>query len=154
IRVINLSLGAPVLTSYLEDPLCMAADLAWSNGIVVVAAAGNLGNSQYGSYGLILSPGNSPNVLTVGATNSLGTVPLLDDTITSYSSRGPSFIDNVIKPDIVAPGNKIKSVMAANSTLANMLPQNRVDPSYYYLNPLGKPYKYLTLSGTSMATPV
>src|ERR1041384_4184136 len=35
-----------------------------------------------------------------------------------------------------------------------MLSQNRVEPSYYFLNPIGRPYRYLTLSGTSMATPV
>src|SRR5262249_7557427 len=60
IRVINLSLGGPVLSSYVNDPLCQATDMAWAAGITVVVAAGNFGNTKYGnpSYGFITSPGN------------------------------------------------------------------------------------------------
>ena len=43
IRVINLSLGAGVHESYNTDPLTLAAKRAVDAGIVVVAAAGNLG---------------------------------------------------------------------------------------------------------------
>ena len=39
IRVINLSLGRPVTTSYQHDPLCQAVQQAWQAGIVVVVAA-------------------------------------------------------------------------------------------------------------------
>ena len=50
-----------------------------------------------------------------------------DDQLASYSSKGPSLIDNIAKPDIVAPGNQIVSVMAsANSTLALSSPANIV----------------------------
>src|ERR1035438_5015169 len=54
IRVINLSLGRPVTTSYTKDPLCWAVRAAWEMGIVVVVAAGHggrdnsLGTSGYG----------------------------------------------------------------------------------------------------------
>ena len=43
IRVINLSLSRGVYESYTVDPLCQAVESAWQSGIVVVAAAGNMG---------------------------------------------------------------------------------------------------------------
>jgi serine protease AprX len=63
IRVLNLSLGQLVYESYTLDPLCQAAEAAWSDGIVVVVAAGNAGRNVLGSlplYGTITSPGNDP----------------------------------------------------------------------------------------------
>ena len=84
IRVINLSLGRPVYSSYWMDPLCMAVQQAWQSGIVVVVAAGNDGrdNSQgTNGYGTITSPGNSPYVITVGAMNTEGTLSAADDKI-------------------------------------------------------------------------
>ena len=110
IRVINLSLGHPVYESFTKDPLCLAVEKAWKAGIVVVVAAGNEGrNNSFNNdgYGTIMSPGNSPYVITVGAMNTRGTSAPSDDVIASYSSKGPSLIDYVIKPDLVAPGNRI-----------------------------------------------
>jgi hypothetical protein len=68
LRVINLSLGAAPLESYETDPLTIAAQHAVEAGLVVVAAAGNLGKDADGNpqYGGITAPGNSPWVLTVG----------------------------------------------------------------------------------------
>ena len=43
IRVINLSVGARMTESYETDPLTLAAKRAVDAGIVVVTAAGNLG---------------------------------------------------------------------------------------------------------------
>jgi serine protease AprX len=89
----NLSLGRPVYSSYLMDPLCMAVQQAWQAGIVVVVAAGNDGrdNSQGTSgYGTITSPGNSPYVITVGAMNTEGTLTPTDDKIASYSRKCPN----------------------------------------------------------------
>src|SRR5215472_4312506 len=65
IRVINLSLGRGVYESYTLDPLCQAVESAWQAGIVVVVAAGNMG--QYGwptldGYSTIGAPGNDPYV--------------------------------------------------------------------------------------------
>jgi len=63
IRVLNLSIGQLVYESYTLDPLCQAAEAAWSDGIVVVVAAGNAGRNVLGSaplYGTITSPGNDP----------------------------------------------------------------------------------------------
>ena len=81
IRVINLSLGRPVLESYLDDPLCQAAQRAVNAGIVVVAAAGNFGKTNDGRavVGGIIAPGNTPSVLTVGAINTKGTARRSDD---------------------------------------------------------------------------
>jgi serine protease AprX len=150
VRVINLSLGRPIYEGCTLDPLCEAAEAAWSDGIVVVAAAGNLGRNGYAT---VLSPGNSPHALTVGAMKTLATYPRNDDLIASYSSKGPTYIDNTVKPDVVAPGNLVVSLLAPGSTLANAYPENVVGPSYYSSGSAGTP-EYMTLSGTSMATPV
>ena len=55
-------------------PLTLAAKRAVDAGIVVVAAAGNLGQNTQGQtqYGGITSPGNAPWVLTVGASSHRG----------------------------------------------------------------------------------
>ena len=63
IRVINLSLGAPVLQPYRDDPMCEAVERAVAAGIVVVAAAGNYGRNggRPEVLGGITSPGNDPD---------------------------------------------------------------------------------------------
>jgi serine protease AprX len=58
-----------------------------------------------------------------------------------------------VKPDLVAPGNLVVSLLAPGSTLANAYPADIVGPSYYSATAQG-PAQYLRLSGTSMATPV
>ena len=150
VRVINLSLGRPFYEGCMLDPLCEAVEAAWQNGIVVVTAAGNLGRNGYST---ILSPGNSPHAITVGAMKTEGTYTRTDDLIASYSSKGPTYIDLTVKPDLVAPGNLVVSLLAPGSTLAQTYPQNIVGPSYYRSGGTG-PAEYLQLSGTSMATPV
>jgi serine protease AprX len=151
IRVINLSVGAAVTGSYEDDPLALAAKRAVDAGIVVVTAAGNVGEDRYGRpiYGGILAPGNAPWVLTVGASNHMGTVARNDDRVADFSSRGPTAVDYEAKPDLVAPGTGIVSLANAGSYfyatkatyLINGLRQTATKP-------------YLTLSGTSMAAPV
>jgi serine protease AprX len=103
IRVLNLSLGRPVYESYALDPLCQAVEAAWKAGIVVVVAAGNDGRTNYSiynGYGTITAPGNDPYVITDGAMNTKGTPDRFDDTMTSYSSKGPTAIDHIVKPDL------------------------------------------------------
>src|SRR5258708_13458744 len=46
-----------------------------------------------------------------------GTPTRSDDTIASYSSKGPTAYDYVVKPDIVAPGNQVISTLAPNASL-------------------------------------
>src|ERR1051326_2537700 len=97
IRVINLSLGHPIFESYVDDPLCQAAQRAIDAGILVVAAAGNCGKTSDGRpvVGGVIAPGNTPAVLTVGALNTKGTAARSDDVMTTYSSRGPTAVDGV-----------------------------------------------------------
>src|SRR6266513_2302956 len=120
IRVINLSLGRQAYESYKVDPLCQAVEAAWNAGIVVVVAAGNQGrNASAGTegYGTIAVPGNDPYAITVGAMKTAGTPTRSDDTIASYSSKGPTTYDYVVIPDIVAPGNQVISTLAPNASL-------------------------------------
>src|SRR5216683_993903 len=129
IRVINLSLGRQVYESYTIDPLCQAVESAWKAGIVVVVAAGNQGrNDSAGTngYGTIAAPGNDPYVITVGAMKTANTYSTADDTIASYSSKGPTAFDNIVKPDLVAPGNRVVSLYQAGQTLASLYSINQV----------------------------
>ena len=119
IRVINLSVVSGVFESYWLDPLAQAARRAANAGIVVVAAAGNLGLDANGNRisGGITSPGNAPWVLTVGASSHNGTVQRGDDSLGSFSSQGPTWIDFAAKPDLVAPGVGIESLSSPHSQL-------------------------------------
>jgi serine protease AprX len=153
IRVVNMSLGAGVFESYNTDPLTLAAKRAVDAGIVVVAAAGNMGKAANGSpqYGAIPAPGNAPWVLTVGASSTQGTTDRRDDVVASYSSRGPTMIDFAAKPDLVAPGSGSVSLSVPGSSMyttkAAYLVAGRSNLNLSFL-------PYLTLSGTSMAAPV
>ena len=156
IRIVNLSLGRPVFESYTQDPLCQAVEAAWQAGLIVVVAAGNSGRkNDYGlhGYGTIAAPGNDPYVITVGAMNAKNTANPADDVIASYSSKGPTMLDHVVKPDLVAPGNRIASLLVPGSTLDLKLPTNEVSPTTYG-GYFWSPKSYFILSGTSMATPV
>ncbi len=151
VRVINLSLGRPIYEGCKHDPLCQAVEAAWKNGVVVVVAAGNLGRNGYAT---VLSPGNSPHAITVGAMKTEMTVDRSDDLIASYSSKGPTYIDLTAKPDVVAPGNLVVSLLAPGSTLAAEYPQNVVAAPQSAASTFSATPAYFRLSGTSMATPV
>jgi serine protease AprX len=151
IKVVNLSVATGVYESYYVDPLTLAARAAVNAGIVVVAAAGNNGRTPQGAtrYGGVTAPGNAPWVLTVGASSHMGTIDRSDDTMAAFSSRGPTAVDRTAKPDLVAPGVGIESLSdplsAFYSTKAPYLLPGTVPTAYL---------PYLSLSGTSMATPV
>jgi serine protease AprX len=148
IRVMNLSLGHAVVEPAATDPLCEAVERAVRAGIVVVASAGNRGKTDEGQpiLGGITSPGNSPYAITVGALNTWTTIDRSDDSVTTYSSRGPTRFDLAVKPDFVAPGTKVVSLEAAGSYLAAAYPTTHVAGS--------GSNGYMRLSGTSMATGV
>jgi serine protease AprX len=164
IRVINLSLGRSVYESYALDPVCQAVEAAWKAGIVVVVAAGNDGrDNSYGTqgYATINAPGNDPNVITVGATKTNGTPSRQDDTVASFSSKGPTLLDHVVKPDLVAPGNRVISLVSPGSTLISSLSSLTIQPITTCILSLlgnncttGLSGKYMRMSGTSMATPI
>ncbi|MET7524698.1 S8 family serine peptidase [Streptomyces sp900116325] len=124
-KIVNMSLGADEQTDG-TDPLSQAVDnLTASTGTLFVIAAGNSGPGQ----STIGTPGAADAALTVGAVDR-------DDSLASFSSRGPRFGDGAVKPDVTAPGVGIVAARAAGTTLGDPIDAN-----------------YVALSGTSMATP-
>ncbi len=153
IRVLNLSLGHPIYESYTTDPLCRAVRTANDTGIVVVVAAGNEGLVGSG-FGTIDSPANEPSVITVGAMDDKNSVSTSDDVLAPYSSKGPTLIDHVVKPDLVAPGTHIVSLRAAGSYLDTNYHAWTLAVSDYKNGANSADGAYYDLSGTSMAAPM
>ena len=152
IRVLNLSVGSNPVAPSDFDPIAQAVEFAWKNGITVVCAAGNEG--EFGPGG-ILSPGNSPYVITVGASDTRQTATTSDDIITYYSSVGPTLWDEYAKPDVVAPGNRLISLRVNGSYIDTTFPQNVIHVADYAPTaPEGTEPGYLMLSGTSTSAPV
>ena len=113
-----------------STPVCEEAARLVASGVVVVVAAGNRGYDSKGDGGFgmyqditITDPGNAEEVITVGSTHRQ--MPHKYG-VSYFSSRGPTG-DGRMKPDLVAPGEKIEST----------IPNNGV----------------ATLDGTSMAAP-
>ena len=137
IRVMSLSLGSDPDLKEKDDPLVKGVNVVWSKGIVVVTAAGNSGPEEY----TINSPGISDKVITVGCSDSKGTIEIEDDSVADFSSRGPT-VAKRIKPDIVAPGVAVHSLKSNT----NYKPTSKSVAS--------KEKNYTVQSGTSMSTPV
>ncbi|HEU4712102.1 MAG TPA: S8 family serine peptidase [Pyrinomonadaceae bacterium] len=104
-----------------STPVCEEANRLVGGGIVVVAAAGNNGYLQFmttkgtqeGYHSIsITDPGNTDSVITVGATHR-DSAHLYG--VSYFSSRGPTG-DGRLKPDLVAPGEKIVSTIPAGET--------------------------------------
>jgi subtilisin family serine protease len=161
IRVANISLGGAAVDSYRNDPVCRAVRKLTDAGVIVAAAAGNDGKDATGRklYGQVHSPGDEPSAITVGASNTFGTDMRSDDSVATYSSRGPTrgswtdaagvrHYDNLVKPDLVAPGNKLISAESASNLLVHLTPT--LDKGVSSSSDSGM----MSLSGTSMATPV
>ena len=129
VRVLSMSLGDTIVSDG-SDPVSDAVNAAESGGDVVVVAAGNSGDAP----GTIAAPGVATGALTVGAASDwsapVGTARHDDGIwLAAFSSRGPVAGNGRTKPDVTAPG---VSVTAANAGTAS---------------------GYVTMSGTSMATP-
>lgn len=123
-KVVNLSIGAPDTPSI--DPLERAVNrLTEQTGALFVVAAGNSGPSPQ----TVESPGSAEAALTVGAVDK-------QDELADFSSRGPRVGDGGLKPDLTAPGVDIVAARSKEGQIGT---------------PVGD--KYLSLSGTSMATP-
>src|SRR6185437_11721558 len=75
-----------------------------------------------------------------------------DDSITSYSSKGPTLLDHIVKPDLVAPGNGLVSLLASGSTLDKGTPSDEISPAAY--GSYSSTHYYFRMSGTSMAAPM
>ncbi|MBI5029674.1 MAG: S8 family peptidase [Chloroflexi bacterium] len=140
IRVVNISINSTVAESYHTSPIDAAAEILWLNGIVVVVSAGNSGS------GTIYPPANDPFVITVGATDDKGTATLSDDAVAAFSVYGKTS-DGFDKPDLVAPGKNIVSLMGnTNGSLPTDHPANVVKVN-------GSP-TYFRMSGTSTSAPM
>ncbi len=137
IDIINMSLGGPAFASYKNDPVAQSVEKAVEAGIIAMVAGGNSGPKP----STIGTPGNHPKAFTVGALNDQGTATRSDDTVAFFSSRGPTAHDGLTKPDILSPGVAITATNAKDSAL-DRAPVPHIGQSY------------ITISGTSMATPV
>lgn len=100
-------------------PVCEEADRLVSSGVVVVAAAGNHGHQTFRTDRgpregyltvSITDPGNAAKVITVGATHRSSPHTY---GVSYFSSRGPTG-DGRVKPDLVAPGEKIGGPVPQN----------------------------------------
>lgn len=128
--VVNLSLGSA--DSPGVDPLEAAVNtLTAEKGILFAVAAGNDG--EYGASSLG-SPGSADAALTVGAVDQ-------DDRLAPFSGIGPRVGDGAVKPDVTAPGVAITAAAAPGSALDTRPGTPHPAPGY------------LTIDGTSMATP-
>ena len=120
IHGVNLSLSIPhEVANYAcgRTPVCEEAERLVGSGIMVVAAAGNSGRARYLTPSneiddgfrtvSITDPGNAASVITVGATHRRDAHTY---GVSYFSSRGPTG-DGRLKPDLVAPGEKIRSTV-------------------------------------------
>jgi subtilisin family serine protease len=157
IDVMNISVAGTPAGPAEVDPVAQAVRSAWEAGITVVCAAGNEG--EFGLGG-ILSPGNEPHVITVGATDTKQTPDVADDCVAAYSSYGPTLYDEYAKPDLVAPGNRNVSLRTPGSYIDKTFPENVIPTDEYWEPTLLADVKpapesaYLKLSGTSTSAPV
>ena len=148
----NISVGLfsdPTWYACGQTPLCSEINRLVKSGVAVVVAAGNTGygvdvqmNNQFAQAGQPLSindPGNADLAITVGSTHRSSPHTF---GISYFSSKGPTS-DGRLKPDVVAPGEKIISAASSQRAATNSLDG---------LNP-GQTFGYLEDTGTSMAAP-
>jgi serine protease AprX len=122
INGVNLSLSIPHdVRNYAcgGTPVCTESERLIDSGVVVVAAAGNLGyqhtvvgGQPFDSYAAlsITDPGNADRVITVGSTHK--SAPMTYG-VSYFSSRGPTG-DGRLKPDLVAPGERVQATVLEN----------------------------------------
>lgn len=126
--VANLSLGGQDMPGI--DPLEETVNrLSAESDTLFVISAGNEGEAGEHTVG---SPGSADAALTVGSVDKT-------DALAVDSSRGPRVGDGGVKPDLTAPGVDITAAAAAGSKLEEWFPSDIPG--------------YLTISGTSMASP-
>jgi serine protease AprX len=134
IRVINLSYGTDSVQDSLVDPLAFAVENAWKNGIVVVAAGGNEGDTTHN----LANPASDPHVLAVGSMDSAGTVATADDTVPSWSTDGTE----ARHVDLTAPGVSVLGLRVPGGLADTTYPTSRVGD------------RFARASGTSMSAAV
>lgn len=141
IHGVNLSLGGPFDPSVYgcgHSPICQELRRLWRQGVVVALAAGNEGFAKFHSaHGLVdtnvdLSIGDPANLEEAISVGSVHKRKPHTYGVSYFSSRGPT-ADGRVKPDVVAPGEKILSARALISGPRAPL--------------------YVAMDGTSMAAP-
>ena len=139
IGVANFSLVGSANSTFQFDPLDHALERLWLSGVVVVTAAGNYGTGAPGT--VALAPANDPFVITVGATDTAGTVATNDDFAAPWSIYGHTY-DGFAKPELSAPGRFVVARVPTDSTLYRTRVDRIVAPGL------------MQLSGTSFAAPL
>jgi serine protease AprX len=140
IKVANFSLIGGSPSSIMFDPLDRALERLWFSGVVVVTAAGNFAVDGQQSDEPF-APANDPFVITVGASDTAGTVATTDDTAAPWSAYGHT-LDGFAKPELSAPGRYVVESVPTDSTLYQERPDRVVAPGQ------------IELSGTSFAAPM
>ena len=122
IHGVNLSVGYefdPLWFACGQSPVCVEVNRLVRSGVVVVVAAGNTGygvlnaNQRVTGAGFMLTindPGNAELAITVGSTHREAPYTY---GVSYFSSKGPTG-DGRIKPDLVAPGERILSCCSSN----------------------------------------
>ena len=147
-----------------QSPLCTEVNRLVQSGVVVVTAAGNTGYStltangrvtKVGLSNTINDPGNAQHAVTVGSTHRESPHTF---GISYFSSKGPTG-DGRLKPDLVAPGERILSCAAGTKRSAALEHvENRPDGASGTSGEAGGRTAdgtayYVEDSGTSMAAP-
>jgi serine protease AprX len=118
IRVLNLSYGTNSSQWFGVDPLAFAVEQAWDAGIVVVAAAGNSGFQAKGSSPALANPAYDKRIIAVGASDSMGTMTMTDDTVPDFSAAAKT--GSARAPDFVAPGVHLQGLRVQNSYIDSL----------------------------------
>jgi serine protease AprX len=118
IKVINLSYGSGGTPQNWNDSLGYAVEKAWRSGIVVVAAAGNDGNS----VGSQANPAMNEWILSVGSADTKNTTAVSDDVLTTFTNLPANGGKQV---DVLAPGVSILSLRDAGSYIDVTYPAAR-----------------------------
>ncbi|MBA3974733.1 MAG: hypothetical protein C0504_11025 [Candidatus Solibacter sp.] len=121
VQGVNLSVGYPFNPEWFgcgHSPVCVEVNRLVKSGVVVVAASGNSGYTTWVdmndrveagfSSRSITDPGNAELAITVGSTHR--DMPHTYG-VSYFSSRGPTG-DGRLKPDLIAPGERILSCAA------------------------------------------
>ena len=163
IHGVNLSVGYEFDAEMFacgQSPLCAEVDRLVKSGVAVVTAAGNTGygnaasiarTTRVGISNSINDPGNAEGAITVGATHrdSPHTYG-----VSYFSSKGPTG-DGRLKPDLVAPGERITSCAAGRKLEALPVAARRTSAAARkgVAKPITNVSAYVDDSGTSMAAP-
>jgi len=122
IKVLNISFGTDSAQDPALDPLVYAAEVAWQQGIVVVASVGNDGKAAHG----VADPAVAPSVIAVGAADTRGSADPEEATTASYSSVG----DSRRHADLLAPGTHVLSLRSPGSWIDSAFPLSRRGDRY------------------------